>query len=44
MPWRAVPMKDVAKRRNASGSRWQAVSRGCPNGGTRRTDEVVIIR
>jgi hypothetical protein len=34
--WRAVPMKDVAKRRHASGSRWRAGIRGSPNGATRR--------
>jgi len=36
MPWRWRPKKDVATRRNASGSRGQAVIRGNPNGATRR--------
>ena len=36
MPWRWTPMKDVATRRNASGSCGQAVIRGIPNGATRR--------
>ena len=34
MPWRLEPKKDVARRRNASGSRGQAVIRGYPNGAT----------
>lgn len=35
MPRHQEPMKDVANNDNASGSRKQALIRGCPNGGTR---------
>ena len=34
MPRRRGPTKDVATRRNALGSRWQAMIQGCPNGAT----------
>jgi hypothetical protein len=34
MPRRRWPRKDVATRRNALGSRWQAMIQGCPNGAT----------
>jgi hypothetical protein len=36
MPRRLRPMKDVATRRNASGSGGHATIRGSPNGATRR--------
>ncbi|GIQ66412.1 hypothetical protein PACILC2_49800 [Paenibacillus cisolokensis] len=35
MPRRQEPMKDVANNDTASGSRKQALIRGCPNGETR---------
>ncbi len=34
MPWHLGPKKDVARQRNASGSRGQAMIRGYPNGAT----------
>ena len=36
MPWRWLPRKDVATRRNARGRRWQPAIPGSPNGTTRR--------
>ena len=35
MPWRWLPKKDVATRRNALGKRWQLAIQGSPNGATR---------
>jgi hypothetical protein len=43
MPRRGVPMKDVAERRNAWGSRTQAVSPRSPNGATPRPCAVTPV-
>ena len=34
MPWRRLPRKDAATRRNARGRRWQPAIPGSPNGAT----------